>query len=261
MSRWRRRIPNIIYVGYAVGGVWKSENNGTTWDPVFDTYSSASIGDIAIHPTNPNIVYVGTGEANNRQTSSFGDGIYKTTDGGKTFQHIGLRETQTIARVVIDPRNPDTVYVAAPGHLFGPNPERGVYKTTDGGQTWNNVKFIDNDTGFTDIAIDPSNPSILYAASYQRRRIGCCFNGGGPGSALWKTTDAGRSWTKISGQGTPGRHLRPHRARRLTLESRTSFTRRSRQARSASRRRRSGSIRLVRQKSRRRRPARRSLRR
>ena len=196
--------PNIIYVGYAVGGVWKSENNGTTWDPVFDTYSSASIGDIAIHPTNPDIVYVGTGEANNRQTSSFGDGIYKTTDGGKTFQHIGLRETQTIARVVIDPRNPDTVYVAAPGHLFGPNAERGVYKTTDGGRTWNNVKFIDNDTGFTDIAIDPSNPSILYAASYQRRRIGCCFNGGGPGSALWKSTDAGRSWTKIGGKGLPG---------------------------------------------------------
>ena len=158
MSRRRRRIPNIIYIGYAVGGVWKSENNGTTWDPVFDTYSSASIGDIAIHPTNPNIVYVGTGEANNRQTSSFGDGIYKTTDGGKTFQNIGLRETQTIAKIVIDPRNPDTVYVAAPGHLFGPNPERGVYKTTDGGRTWNNVKFIDNDTGFTDIAIDPFEP-------------------------------------------------------------------------------------------------------
>ncbi len=210
---------NIIYVGYAVGGVWKSENNGTTWDPVFDTYSSASIGDIAIHPTNPNIVYVGTGEANNRQTSSFGDGIYKTTDGGKTFQNIGLRETQTIARIVIDPRNPETVYVAAPGHLFGPNAERGVYKTTDGGKTWNNVKFIDNDTGFTDIALDPSNPSILYAASYQRRRIGCCFNGGGPGSALWKSTDAGRSWTKIGGKGLPRGDLRPHRAGRLTLQS------------------------------------------
>ena len=196
--------PNIIYVGYAVGGVWKSENNGTTWAPVFDTYSVASIGDLAVHPTNPDIVYVGTGEANNRQTSSFGDGIYKTTDGGKTFQHIGLKETQTIARIVIDPRNPETIYVAAPGHLFGPNPERGVYKSTDGGRTWNNVKFIDNDTGFTDIAIDPSNPSVLYAASYQRRRLGCCFNGGGAGSALWKTTDAGRSWTKVSGKGLPG---------------------------------------------------------
>ena len=192
---------------------------------------------IAIHPTNPNIVYVGTGEANNRQTSSFGDGIYKTTDGGKTFQHIGLRETQTIARVVIDPRNPDTVYVAAPGHLFGPNPERGIYKTTDGGRTWNNVKFIDNDTGFTDIAIDPSNPSILYAASYQRRRIGCCFNGGGPGSALWKSTDAGRSWTKIGGKGLPGGTY-GRIALDVSRSNPTSSTRRSRRARSACRRRR-----------------------
>jgi hypothetical protein len=162
--------PSIIYLGYAVGGVFKSENNGTTFQPVFDTYGTASIGDLAIHPANPDIVYVGTGEANNRQTSSFGDGVYKTTDGGRTFVNIGLRETQTIARIVIDPRNPDTVYVASPGHLFGPNPERGVFKTTDGGRNWNKVKFIDEDTGFTDIAIDPSNSSILYAASYQRRR-------------------------------------------------------------------------------------------
>src|SRR6476660_8341629 len=154
--------PNIIYIGYAVGGVFKSENNGTTFEPVFQTYNTASIGDIAIHPTNPNIVYVGTGEANNRQTSSFGDGIYKTTDGGKTFTHIGLRETQTIARIVIDPRAPDTVYVASPGHLFGPSPDRGIYKTTDGGRTWNKVKFIEKDTGFTNIAIDPSNSNILY---------------------------------------------------------------------------------------------------
>jgi len=129
--------PNIIYVGYAVGGVFKSENNGTTFEPVFQSYATASIGDIAIHPTNPSIVYVGTGEPNNRQTTSFGDGIYKTTDGGRSFSNIGLRETQSIARIVIDPRNPEVVYVAAPGHLFGPNPDRGIYKTTDGGQTWN----------------------------------------------------------------------------------------------------------------------------
>ncbi len=195
--------PNIIYIGYAVGGVFKSENNGTTFEPVFETYNTASIGDIAIHPTNPNIVYVGTGEANNRQTSSFGDGIYKTVDGGRTFTHIGLRDTQTIARIVIDPKSPDTVYVASPGHLFGPNPDRGIYKTTDAGKSWSRVKFIDDDTGFTDIAIDPSNSSILYAASYQRRRSGCCFNGGGPGSALWKTTDAGRTWTRLTGNGLP----------------------------------------------------------
>ena len=200
--------PNVMYLGYAVGGVWKSENGGVTFEPVFDTYTTASIGDIAIHPRDPDIVYVGTGEPNNRQTSSFGDGVYKTTDGGKTFTNIGLKETQTIARIVIDPKNPDTVYVASPGHLFGPNPERGVYKTTNGGKSWDLVKFIDNDTGFIDIAIDPVNTSILYAASYQRRRSGCCFNGGGPGSALWKTTDAGKTWTKLNNGLPPGTYGR-----------------------------------------------------
>src|SRR5258707_7073970 len=161
--------PNIIYLGYAVGGVFKSENNGMSFKPVFETYNTASIGDIAIHPRDPNIVYVGTGEPNNRQTSSFGDGVYKTTDGGMTFTNIGLKDTQTIARIVIDPKNPETVYVASPGHLFGPNPERGVFKTIDGGRGWNKIKSIDDDTGFTDIAIDPSNSNILYAASDQ-----CC---------------------------------------------------------------------------------------
>ena len=195
--------PSIIYLGYAVGGVFKSDNNATTFKPVFETYGTASIGDIAIHPTNPDIVYVGTGEPNNRQTSSFGDGIYKTTDGGQTFTNIGLKDTQTIARIVIDPENPETVYVASPGHLFGPNPERGIFKTTDGGKTWNKVKFIDDDTGFTDIAIDPSDTNVLYAASYQRRRSGCCFNGGGPGSGLWKTTDAGKTWTRLTANGLP----------------------------------------------------------
>src|SRR6184192_2684390 len=195
--------PSIIYIGYAVGGVFKSENNGTTFEPVFETYPTASIGDIAIHPTNPNIVYIGTGEANNRQTTSFGDGIYKTTDGGKTFTNIGLKETQSIARIVIDPKNPETVYVAAPGHLFGPSPDRGIYKTTNGGKTWSKIKYIDEDTGFTDIALDPSNSNIIYAASYQRRRSGCCFNGGGAGSALWKSVDGERLWTKLSGNGLP----------------------------------------------------------
>jgi photosystem II stability/assembly factor-like uncharacterized protein len=195
--------PNIIYLGYATGGVFKSENNGVSFEPVFETYATASIGDIAIHPRDANIVYVGTGEPNNRQTSSFGDGIYKTTDGGKTFTNVGLKETQTIARIVIDPKNPETVYVASPGHLFGPNPDRGVYKTIDGGKTWNKIKFIDNDTGFTDIVLDPVNPSIIYASSYQRRRIGCCFNGGGPASGIWKSTDAGKTWNKLTGNGLP----------------------------------------------------------
>src|SRR5579872_4005127 len=201
--------PSVIYIGYAVGGVFKSDNNGTSFTPVFQSETTASIGDIAIHPRDPNIVYVGTGEANNRQTSSFGDGIYKTLDGGKTWTNLGLKDTQTIARIVIDPKNPETVYVASPGHLFGPNKERGVFKTTDGGKTWTNVKFIDEDTGFTDIVLDPANSSIIYAASYQRRRTGCCFNGGGPGSGIWKSLDAGKTWTKLAASGlTPGTYGR-----------------------------------------------------
>src|SRR5437660_921482 len=194
---------NIIYIGYATGGVFKSENNAVSFQPVFETYNTASIGDIAIHPTNASVVYVGTGEANNRQTSTFGDGIYKTIDGGKTFAKLGLTETQTIARIVIDPRNPEVVYAASPGHLFGPSPDRGVYKTTDGGKTWNKIKFIDDDTGFTDIVLDPSNSNIVYAASYQRRRSGCCFNGGGAGSGIWKTTDGGKNWMRLGGNGLP----------------------------------------------------------
>jgi hypothetical protein len=200
--------PRIIWIGYAMGGIYKSTNAGTTFTPVFETYGSASIGDIAIDQNNPDIVYVGTGEPNNRQTSSFGDGMYKTTDGGKSFTHIGLRETQTIARVVLHPQNSNVVYVASPGHLFGPNPDRGVYKSTDGGRTWAKVKYVDENTGFSDIAIDPSNPNVLYAASYQRRRTGCCYNGGGPGSALWKTEDAGRTWIKLSSGLPPGTYGR-----------------------------------------------------
>jgi photosystem II stability/assembly factor-like uncharacterized protein len=197
------RNPYIYYVGFATGGVWKTTNNGTTFQPVFDTYSAASIGDIAIAPSNPDIVWVGTGEANNRQSSSFGDGIYKSTDAGKTFTRMGLEDSQSIARIVIDPKDPNVVYVAVLGHLFGPNKERGIYKTIDGGQTWSNVKFIDEDTGFTDLVIDQSDRKTLYAASYQRRRTSWGFNGGGPGSGLWKSTDAGKTWTKLEGNGLP----------------------------------------------------------
>ncbi|HTR77283.1 MAG TPA: hypothetical protein VMH39_04210, partial [Gemmatimonadaceae bacterium] len=195
--------PNVIYLGYATSSVWKSVDGGVSWKPTFNSGTTASIGALAIDPTNENIVYVGTGEANNRQTNSFGDGVYKTTDGGETWTHLGLTETQSIGRIVIDPRNPLVVYVAAEGHLFGPNPERGVYKTIDGGKTWNLSKFIDENTGFSDIAMDPSNSNILYAASYQRRRTACCFNGGGPGSGLWKTEDAGKTWKKFDNFGIP----------------------------------------------------------
>jgi photosystem II stability/assembly factor-like uncharacterized protein len=195
--------PSTFYVGFATGGVWKTTNNGTTFTPVFDEQPVTSIGDIAIAPSNPDIVYVGTGEPNNRQSSSFGAGVYKSTDAGKTWKLMGLKETQSIARIVVHPKNPDIAYVAVIGHLFGPNPERGLYKTTDGGATWTNTKFIDQDTGFTDVVIDPSNPNVLFAASYQRRRVPWGFNGGGPSSGIWKTTDGAKTWTKLTGNGLP----------------------------------------------------------
>ena len=195
--------PSTFYLGYATGGVWKTENNGTTFASVFDEYPVSSIGDIAIAPSDRNIIYVGTGEPNNRQSSSFGGGVFKSTDGGKKFAFVGLKETQTIAKIAIHPKDPDTVYVAAAGHLFGPNAERGIYKTTDGGKAWALVKFIDHDTGFIDMVMHPSDPNVIWAASYQRRRQPWGFNGGGPGSGIWRTGDAGKTWTKVSGNGLP----------------------------------------------------------
>lgn len=194
--------PNIVYVGTASGGVWKTTNNGTTWTPVFDKEGVSTIGDIAIAPSDPAVVWVGTGEPNNRQSSSWGDGIYKSLDAGKTWQRMGLVATHHIGRIVIHPKNPEVVYAAALGHLWGPNPDRGVYKTTDGGKTWNQVLKINDDTGVSDIAMDPESPDTLYAAAYERRRTPFGFNGGGPGSAIYKTTDGGTNWKKLT-KGLP----------------------------------------------------------
>jgi photosystem II stability/assembly factor-like uncharacterized protein len=200
--------PSIIFVGAASGGVFKSVNNGVTWKPVFDKDgTSLSIGDIAIAPSDPNIVWAGTGEANNRQSSSWGDGAFKSVDGGETWTQMGLRDTHHVGRIVIHPTNPNVVFVAALGHLWGPNEERGLYRTNDGGRTWDRVLKIDSDTGVVDVAID-GDGRTLFAAAYQRRRRGWGFGGGGPGSGLYRSLDGGDTWQKLGGglpEGTVGR--------------------------------------------------------
>ncbi len=195
--------PHTFYVGFATGGLWKTTNNGTTFEPIFDEYETHSIGALALAPSDPEVLYVGTGEANNRQSSTYGVGMYKSTDGGETFQHIGLRETQSIARVIVHPTDANTVWVAAVGPLFGPNEERGVFKSTNGGETWEHVLRFNEHTGATDLIIDPSNPERMFAATYQRRRTACCFVGGGQGSAIWSTDDGGATWSRIEGRGLP----------------------------------------------------------
>jgi photosystem II stability/assembly factor-like uncharacterized protein len=194
--------PNTFFIGTATGGLWKTTNAGNTFVPVFDQEPVLTIGAVAIAPSDPSVVWVGTGEPNNRQSSSWGNGAYKSMDGGRSWVHVGLEQTQSIGRIVIDPTNPETVYVAALGHLWGPNPERGLYKTTDGGNSWSKVLFIDQDTGVVDVVINPRSSNTLYAASYQRRRTAWGFNGGGPGSAIYKTSDGGRSWKRLT-EGLP----------------------------------------------------------
>ncbi len=195
--------PSVIYAASATGGLWKTVDNGMTWAPVFEKEAVHSIGDIAIFQPNPNIAWVGTGERANRQSVGWGDGIYKSTDAGKTWANVGLRNSMHIGRIVTHPTNPDIVYAAAQGSVWGPSKDRGLYKTTDGGTTWQPILQVNEDTGVTDVAMDPSDPNVLYAASYQRRRSAFGFSGGGPGSALWKSTDAGAHWTRLVGNGLP----------------------------------------------------------
>ena len=195
---------SIIYAAVGPSGVWKSVNSGITWFPVFHEEASVAVGAVAVSQTNPDIVWAGSGEGTSRNSVGIGDGVYKSEDGGKTWKNMGLGDSRHIARIIVDPVSPDVVYVASHGHLFGPNEERGIYKTVDGGKTWKRVLFVNVDTGAADLAIDPSNSRVLYAALWDFRRNPFFFRSGGPGSAIYKTTDGGETWKKLEGNGLPG---------------------------------------------------------
>ncbi len=198
--------PYTFYAATASGGLWKTTNNGITFEPIFDFEKVFSIGDIAVAPSDPNILWVGTGEANNSRSAYWGDGVYKSTDAGKTWKNMGLKESHHIGRIIVHPKNPNIVYVAALGHLYSENPERGLYKSTNGGKSWTKilaVKADGKDIGVVDLAMDPTNADVLYACTYDKERKPWTFNLGGPGSGIYKTTNGGKTWTKLSG-GLPG---------------------------------------------------------
>jgi photosystem II stability/assembly factor-like uncharacterized protein len=194
-----------FYFGAASGGLWKTTDGGAVWKPLWDKFPEASpaVGAIAVAPSNPNIVYVGTGETNIRGNVVTGNGLYKSTDAGKTWAYAGLRETLVIGRIIVDPKNPNRLFVAALGHPFGPNSERGIFRSIDGGKSWSKTLFIDDKTGGVDVALDPANSQILYAGMWQAYRKPWIMESGGPGSGLYKSTDGGSTWTRQSGHGLP----------------------------------------------------------
>ena len=192
-----------FFVAAAGGGIWKTTNNGTTFKPVWTEERIVSMGDLAIAPSDPSQVWAGTGEEDSRNSISPGGGIFKSTDGGETWTAKGLKETQVIGRIVVHPTNPNLVYVAALGHIWASNKERGLYRTKDGGESWELVKFISDKAGFVDVTLDPSNPNTVWAASWERQRGPYFLQSGGPGSALWKSTDGGDTWTEVKGNGFP----------------------------------------------------------
>jgi photosystem II stability/assembly factor-like uncharacterized protein len=200
--------PKIMYVGAATGGIWKSIDGGVTWKPIFEKQSTSSIGDITIDPTNPEIVWVGTGEANPRNSAGVGRGVFKTLDGGETWQFLGLEKTEKISRLLLNPANPSMAYVAALGTTWGESPERGIFKTSDGGKTWEKILYIDEKTGAADLAMDPSNPNRLLAAMWEHRRWPWFFSSGGPGSGFYLSSDGGETWKKLSSkEGLPEGNL------------------------------------------------------
>jgi len=191
------------YVAVASGNIWKTVNNGTTWSPIFENYGSYSIGCIVIDPSNHHVVWTGTGENNSQRALGYGDGVYKSIDGGRSWKNMGLKTSQHIGEIIVDPTNSDIVYVAAEGSVWGPGGERGLYKTTDGGKTWEAVLTISENTGVSDMVMDPRDPNVIYAASHQRRRHVYTKIDGGPESAIYKTTDGGKTWDKLK-SGLPG---------------------------------------------------------
>ena len=192
-----------LFVAAAAGGIWKSQNNGQTWRPVFDDKRIISMGMLAIAPSDTMQVWAGTGEPNSRNTIEPGAGIYKSTDQGNSWTFMGLEKTQHIGGIVVHPTNPNIVYVAALGAAWKANPERGIYKTTDGGNTWQLVKFISDKAGFVDVKLDPRDPNVVWAAAWERLRTPYSLKSGGVGSGLWKSTDAGATWTEVKGNGFP----------------------------------------------------------
>jgi photosystem II stability/assembly factor-like uncharacterized protein len=191
------RSKSTWYIAAASGGVWKTMNAGTSWTPVFDNEASYSIGALAIDPKNPNVVWVGTGENNSQRSVAYGDGVYRSDDGGKSWKNMGLKASEHIGRILVDPRDSSTVYVAAQGPLWGPGGDRGLFKTTDGGKTWKKILSISENTGVSDLAMDPRNPDVLLAAAYQRRRHVWTLIDGGPECAIHRSTDAGATWNKV----------------------------------------------------------------
>ncbi|MBV8975295.1 MAG: hypothetical protein JOY74_09240, partial [Sinobacteraceae bacterium] len=195
---------STFFFGAVAGGVWKTTDGGSTWQPLTDGTPISSVGAIAIAPSNRDIIYVGTGEAAPRGNMTYGDGVYKSTDGGKSWSQVGLRDTRQIGALIVDPANPEVVLVAALGHAFGPNSERGVFRSTDGGRSWTKVLYKDENTGAIDVSFDPHDARIVYAALWQARRQPWNFSSGGPGSGLYRSTDGGVSWKQLSGNGLPG---------------------------------------------------------